>query len=250
MQEHEYRTMGEVETRHWWYRALRDMVVRDLKPLMTPGAGFNMLDAGCGTGGMLERLQAAFPQASLHGIDFSATAASWTKSRGFLQVTQASINDLPFPPASMDAVISLDVLYHAAVDQNRALAECHRVLKHGGTLILNLPAYDALRGRHDVAVAGVRRYRPGQLRELLVHAGFDVITRHAWNSWLFLPLLLRRQLSRRHAESPTGPTKGDLAPPSPWINALLAPVCALDTRMSRLLRNPLGTSLYVIARRP
>ena len=250
MRPHEYDTMRGVEDQHWWYRALRDMVVRDLRPLLKEQADAAILDAGCGTGGMLQRLREAFPAARLSGVDFSAAAVARTTARGFSGICQGSINDLPFSNASADIIISLDVLYHEGVEEAAALAACRRVLKPGGTLILNLPAYDALRGSHDLAVSGVRRYRPVALRRLLESAGFTVTALHAWNGWLFFPILLARQLSRLRPVRQSSQIQGDLRPSPPWLHALLGPICALDTRLSRRLRSPLGTSIYVLARSP
>lgn len=250
MLDHEYATMRQVEDHHWWYRTLRNMVVREVRPLVAAAPGLHILDAGCGTGGMLHRLREACPTAILHAIDYAPAAVASTRARGFPGVEEGSINQLPFDPASMDMILCLDVLYHAAVDEQLALAGCHRVLKPGGTLVLNLPAYAVLRGRHDEAVSGVRRYRPARLRALLTGAGFEVITVHAWNAWLFFPMLVLRQWSRHRRPAQPAGAAGDLTLTSPALNPLLAPLGALDTRLSRWLGNPLGTSLYAIARRP
>jgi SAM-dependent methyltransferase len=249
MLDREYGVMREVEDHHWWYGTLRDMVLRDLRPLLSALPEASILDAGCGTGGMLSRLRDTFPQARLSGIDFSPSAVAMTTARGFSGISQGSINDLPFQDASADIIISLDVLYHEGVDEAAALSGCRRVLKPGGTLILNLPAYDALRGTHDFAVSGVRRYRPAGLRRLLESAGFSVTALHAWNLWLFFPILLARQLSRFRTVREPSLTHGDLRPTPSWLRALLVPLCTLDTQITRRIRSPLGTSLYAIARR-
>ena len=48
------------------------------------------------------------------------------------------VHELTFPDESFDAVVALHVL-DAVADQPRALAELHRVLRHGGVAVLQVP---------------------------------------------------------------------------------------------------------------
>src|SRR5262249_40616432 len=74
-------------------------------------------------------------------------------------VVRGDVGRLPFADAAFDAVLSLDVLYHiAAPGDLAALREIARVLKPGGHAVLNLPAYEFLRGRHDLAIHTRQRY--------------------------------------------------------------------------------------------
>lgn len=229
----QYDLMRQVEDEHWWYRVLRGQVLQALQDLP---AGAALLDAGCGTGGMLAKLT----HHAAHGCDLAAEAVEQCRARGLERVVVSSVHAMPYADESFDAVLSLDVLYHAQVDEHLALSEMRRVLKRGGLLILNVPAFDCLRGAHDVAVDGLRRYRRGRLRRLLRTHGFEIVEAHYWNAWLFLPLLLRRWFSQDEA--------GDLALPPRWLNALLAAGGRLDAALCRHTRLPLGTSLRVVAR--
>jgi hypothetical protein len=114
------------------------------------------------------------------------------------------------------------------------------VLKRGGVLILNVPAFDCLRGAHDAAVDGVRRYRLRGMKRLLRIHGFEIVEAHYWNAWLFLPLLLRRWCSQS--------AEGDLAMPPRWLNGLLTVGGKLDAALCRHTRMPFGTSLHVVAK--
>jgi SAM-dependent methyltransferase len=175
-----------------------------------------------------------------HGCDIAAEAVEHCRVRGLERVLVSSVHAMPYADECFDAVLSLDVLYHAQVDEHLALAEMRRVLKRDGVLILNVPAFDCLRGAHDSAVDGVRRYRLRALKRLLRAHGFEIVEAHYWNAWLFLPLLVRRRFSPN--------AEGDLAMPPRWLNASLAAGGVLDAALCRRVRVPFGTSLFVVAR--
>jgi ubiquinone/menaquinone biosynthesis C-methylase UbiE len=111
-------------------------------------------------------------------------------------VLQASLEALPFDDASFDLVTCLDVLYIAGLDDRRAVRELHRVLRPSGTVILNLAAFEWLRGAHDVMVHTERRYSRGRVRKLLGDAGFRVARMTYWNAALFPILAAWRPLTR------------------------------------------------------
>lgn len=96
------------------------------------GAGGAVLEAGCGTGLLLERT-AGFAREAW-GFDLSAGMLAKARQRG-LGVVQGSITDIPFPDARFDLVYSFKVLAHVE-DIRRACAEMARVTKPGGKLLL------------------------------------------------------------------------------------------------------------------
>ncbi len=239
----EYDTMRQVEDRHWWYGILRGLALKALTARC--GAKATVLDAGCGTGGMMEVVRQARPEWALHGVDLEPEAVAHCRARGLTNVSQESVCRLPFEDGTFDAVLSLDVLYHNGVNQDDALNEMARVLRPGGELVLNLPAFDSLRGSHDVAVCGVRRYRACHVRELLETHKMSVKMIHYWNAWLFLPLLFRRQWSREVEARPV--KSSDLAMPSNLINGALSLMGRAEAWFCRGLRIPFGTSVFAVA---
>ena len=122
--------------------------VMDRLPLK---AGDRVLDVGCGPAWFWAASQGHFP-AGLH-LTLADQSEGMVKEAterctplGFASVTgqQADITALPVADQSFDAVIAMHMLYHVA-DQEKAVAEMHRVLKPGGTLAVTNNGADNLR---------------------------------------------------------------------------------------------------------
>jgi ubiquinone/menaquinone biosynthesis C-methylase UbiE len=83
-----------------------------------------LLDAGCGTGGMLQSVRSCWPEWELRGIDAAPEAVRHAQARGLSHIRQASVNSLPAEAESCDLVTCLYVLYHAQVDEKRLSVKC------------------------------------------------------------------------------------------------------------------------------
>ncbi|QYM77556.1 class I SAM-dependent methyltransferase [Horticoccus luteus] len=150
-----------------------------------------LLDAGCGTGGLMRRL-ADEKAWRWTGVDISPVAVALARERApAAEVREAPLTALPLGDARFDAVVSTDVLYHLD-DDAAAVREFVRVLRPGGVAVINVPAHPWLWSYHDVAVEGRRRYTRAGMRRLLVDAGFGVERLTHWNT-LPLPLIVARR---------------------------------------------------------
>jgi ubiquinone/menaquinone biosynthesis C-methylase UbiE len=105
-------------------------------------AGGDLLEVGCGTGLLLERL--ARVTRSARGIDLSPGMLEKARDRG-LDVRQGSAVDLPYPDASFDVTCSFKVLAHIE-DIERALSEMIRVTKPTGAVLAEFYNPLSLRG--------------------------------------------------------------------------------------------------------
>jgi ubiquinone/menaquinone biosynthesis C-methylase UbiE len=102
--------------------------------------GESVLDAGCGTGLLLEQeARAVGSEGRAEGVDFSDAMLDHARTRcsGLEQVRlqQGSIETLPFEDASFDAVSCTQTLLYVE-DMDQALLEIHRVLKPGGRIAI------------------------------------------------------------------------------------------------------------------
>ncbi len=244
----EHDAMFTSETVLWWYVALREYVLDWLRLTDTmPRAVLTILDAGCGTGGMLERLM---PYGTAVGVDLAPHAVRIARDRRGCRVAQGSLIALPFPNETFDAAVSLDVISDAGVAiEAAALDELFRVLRPGGRLLLNLPAFTSLAGEHDVAVRTARRYTTNEARALVEAHDFHVERCSYWNMALTPAIWLVRRFSRRKPLDATT-AHSDITLPAAPLNRTLLGVARLERRfLNRVPRLPFGSSLLILARK-
>ena len=103
-------------------------------------AGESVLDAGCGTGLLLEQqANAVGPDGNAVGIDLSddmlAVARKRCEPLKQVSLQQGSVEQLEFDDASFDAVSCTQTLLYVD-DFDTALGELYRVLKPGGCIVI------------------------------------------------------------------------------------------------------------------
>jgi ubiquinone/menaquinone biosynthesis C-methylase UbiE len=235
---------ARAERVHFWFRGFR----RFVEPLIAGaphGARSEILDCGCGTGHNLHMLR---KYGRAYGIDLTWAGLQCAREQGERKVARASAGQLPFPDARFDLVTSFDVLYSLPDQVERdAIREMFRVLKPGGTLIVNVAALDALRGNHSILSGEIRRYSRPDLRRRLEAGGFHV-THSTYTNLSILPMVAAVRLKQRfsgHVESQEEIT----VPPAP-INALLSGLLAIEAAALRVVNMPVGSSLLAVARKP
>ena len=234
----EYKRMFSVEADHFWYQTLHGHVLR----LLQPTSLCSVLDVGCGTGMLARRLTDA--GYAVTGLDLSPEALRLAKTRGLETLVEGSVNALPFPENSFDAIVSLDAWYHQAVNDALAACEAARVVKPGGIVIVNLPAYDWLRSHHGEIVQTARRYTRPQGKKLFTDAGLEVTFCSHWNPLLFPTIVAVRLLSRLRRDQ-----SSDVVPVTPWLNKTLRTLLAIE-RPLLSLPLPYGLSIFAVRRKP
>lgn len=242
MYPNEYRVMFELEDRYWWYRGVRTLL-RTWLNRYAPRPAL-ILDGGCGTGANLQLLQ---QYGTALGIDIAEVAIDFCRARGIApnNLALASLTELPFPNNFFDVVISLEVICNIADDQ-RAFDEIARVLKPGGRAIVQVPAYQWLWSRHDVAVGHQRRYAARDVRAKLLRAGMH-IERLTHANVLMLPVIAARRLLRRLYTDAT--IRSDLTPLPRVLNALLGAFYIAEMQLVARVDMPCGVSLIALARK-
>lgn len=219
---------------HFWHEPRTRLILETIRRArLAPGA--RILDVGCGTGEMVQRLRAEGFDAS--GID------PWAASHAGTHAIVGQAEALPAPDASVAAVCGFDVLEHA--DDAAALAEMSRVLESGGALFLSVPAHQFLWSMRDEIAGHRRRYSRRSLRRVVVEAGFEVERLFGYQFALLPALAFARLVSRRS----TGRALATEDAPSAPVNALLRAVNRTEVALGRVRRPPTGSSLLLVARK-
>jgi len=107
--------------------------------------GERILDLGCGTGVLIQRLLQVSPEIEVFGIDSCAEMLAIAKQKlpESVDLKVGSADNLPFPSNSFDVVVSTSA-FHYFRDPSQALQEAKRVLKPNGRLVITDWCYDYL----------------------------------------------------------------------------------------------------------
>lgn len=251
MQTQDYAYLYELEENFWWFVGMRDITRTLLDSNLEAGRAGRVLDAGCGTGGMMAYLTRYAAAQDIVGIDFSETALRFCVERQQQMLARASVSELPFPNETFDLITSFDVLQHVPDGKDaNAIAEFYRVLRPGGIAFIRVAAYQWMRSGHDDAIAVQRRYNLDELTAHLRNAGF-VIRRATYANTLLFPVAAIKRLiftpaGRVAAESEVKPWPQSLA----WMNGLLSVPLKLEAHALKRFDLPFGLSAICIGEKP
>ncbi|MBD2700628.1 class I SAM-dependent methyltransferase [Spirosoma sp. BT702] len=244
----EYEKMFKLEGQLWWYRNLHERVVEALEKRFGQRRDIAILDAGCGTGGMLDFLRRKGYK-NLRGIDGSADAVAFCQERGF-SVALLDMNQLPYFEVDIqyDAIVCNDVFcYFNDAQLTNILSAMAHLLRTDGILISNNNAFDLFWGEHDLAVKSTRRFTLATFERLLPMVGLRITWSTYWSfilSFLILPIRqwqqLQLKLGWRNADNP----ESDVYLPNFLVNQTLYRIARTEQKLFR--RTPFGSSLFLI----
>lgn len=248
----EYRAMFEVEENLWWYKILHEKVISEINSFANGNKQITILDAGCGTGGLLLKLQDAGYQ-NIKGFDFNDDAVAFSKSRG-LNVQKLDITNLQgvFEKECFDVIVSDDVLYQfdeAVID--KTISSIVDILKPNGIFITNNNAFDIFRGTHDIAVGSKKRFVLKDFKAYLSRIEAVSISKHHYWSLFLSPLILvvrliqKLQLKLNLVDLQN--IKSDVEMPSEFMNKLFYNICKFEHKT--LKNSPFGSSLFLVIKK-
>ncbi|MGA9362353.1 MAG: class I SAM-dependent methyltransferase [Mycobacterium sp.] len=214
------RTIPDLDIENYWFRR-HEVVYQRLAPRC---AGREVLEAGCGEGygadliaGVARRVVA---------VDYDEYAVAHVRSRyPRVEAMQANLADLPLPDASMDVVVNFQVIEHLW-DQAQFVAECARVLRPSGLLMVSTPNRVTFSPGRDTPINPfhTRELNAVELTQLLLDAGFSRVS----ISGLFHGPRLR-EMDARHGGSIIDAQIARAVADAPWTPELRADVAAVAT---------------------
>ena len=251
MQPQDYAYLYELEENFWWFVGMREITRTLLDGIVPAGGAGRVLDAGCGTGGMMSRITRYAADNSVVGIDVSETALRFCLQGQHEVLARASVSELPFAESTFDLVTSFDVLQHVPDQKDaQALAEFYRVLRPGGIAFIRVAAYQWMRSGHDDAIAVQRRYDLDELTAHFRRAGFIIRKASYANTLLFPVAAIKRLIftpkGRADAESEVKPWPNSLA----WMNGLLSVPLKIEALALKRVDLPFGLSAICIGEKP
>jgi SAM-dependent methyltransferase len=245
MEAAEYRRMAAVEKSHWWYIATRTLLRQFLLPEIVKSEGASprrFLDAGCGTGATGAWLA---EWGSVVALDHAPAKRSRSTPRRipkhncFREISEPC----NFPTRVwMPSCASRFFITRRSTEPDKAVRELARVVRPGGLVCLLEPGVRQLRRGHDRETHAARRFSRGDLEQLALGAGLEIVRSTGAYSFLIPPAWVKSKLEQRQAHS-------DLASNASGLFGLLGILAWCERQLLRFISLPFGLSVLVIARR-
>jgi SAM-dependent methyltransferase len=236
------RTVPGIAEENYWFRRHEAAYVE----LLPYCAGATVLEAGCGEGYGAGLIAAVAGRVLALDYDQPATAHV-ARHYPEVAVARANLAYLPVRSSTVDIVANFQVIEHLW-DQAGFLAECHRVLRPGGKLLVTTPNRITFTPSSDTPLNPyhTRELSSAELNELLREAGFTTERLHGLHHGPSL-----QKLDNRYGgsiiDAQLDVVMGELPGQATWPEALLADVEAIRAADFAVHGEDLDASLDLIA---
>jgi SAM-dependent methyltransferase len=233
-----YDQMADLDERHWWYRARREVLAALIRRRARPPKGGKLLEIGCGTGHNLAMLGEF---GDVDALELDASARAFAERRLGRPVMSAPLPELRGVAGQYyDLIGAFDVIEHVA-DDRAALASIATRLKPGGRLVMTVPAHQWMWSAHDDVNHHQRRYSKRALKRLVEGSPLKLEAIGYFNSLLF-PLAVAERLASRAS----GKEHSNLSLPPAPVNYLFERAFAAERGLIGRVPLPPGLSLFAV----
>lgn len=134
-----------------------------------------IMEIGCSSGFLIKDLVNSFPGATVVGADVvKEPLYRLARDLPGVPLIRFDLLRCPLPDQSVDALVMLNVLEHIEDDVG-ALKNALKLLKPGGSLVIEVPAGPHLYDAYDAELHHFRRYSATELKHKLNEAGFRAV---------------------------------------------------------------------------
>lgn len=243
MEKKAYEIVNDIQKRHWWFAARRNILFSILEKKYEKYSEGSVLDIGAGSGGNFDLLSRF---GVVTGVEMDKDALGYCKKNnlmgnfyhGFLpdglpvEITRKKYN----------LIAMLDVLEHIE-DDSGALNTICRLNDKEGMLLITVPAYQWLFSQADEFAWHKRRYTKKQLCSKLEKSGYSIVYSTYYNTLLFPLAFISRMCSKRRGANIV---KKELTI-IPGINLILKTVFSFERILIPMIKFPFGLSICVLA---
>jgi SAM-dependent methyltransferase len=214
------RTVPGLAEENYWFRR-HEVVYKGLAPRC---ADRDVLEAGCGEGYGADLI--ADVARRVIGLDYDESAVAHVRARyPRVDMRHGNLTALPLADGSVDVVVNFQVIEHLW-DQGKFVAECLRVLRPGGVLLMSTPNRITFSPGRDTPINPfhTRELNADELTELLTAEGFSMAS---MLGVFHGPRLLG--LDERHGGSIIDAQIARALADAPWPQDLLDDVASVTT---------------------
>ncbi len=248
----QFQLHADIEQRHWWFTARREIMRHLVRQVLPPATTATVLDIGCGTGANIAALADEYRTI---GIDTSSEAIALARRNqpNVEFIRGAAPDDLHGAMANVDCVMMMDVLEHVPDDLvlfSRILAES----KPGAYFLLTVPADYALWSPHDESFGHYRRYDSQRFAAIWQGLPVRQLLLSHYNARLYPLVRLIRGVNRLRGKS-SGAAGTDFSIPTAAVNRYCQRLFANEaSRLTRVMSGqakpyPRGVSLVAVLQR-
>ena len=170
------------ENKHWWFKARREILNKQIKKYSTKKK-MSILDFGSGSGTNIYMLS-KFGEVDVYEKDNKTSNFLKKKfNRNGIKIIKKC-----FSKKKYDLILAADVIEHIKNDK-KIVNNLNKILKKNGLIIVTVPAYQFLFSKKDQALKHFRRYNRNRL-EKLFNSDFKTLKISYYNSLLFIPIAI------------------------------------------------------------
>lgn len=183
----------------WFWHSQK---VDNFKRLVDKSHFNNILDVGCASGFMANKVSQIFPDSQITAIDvYQPTISYGKKHYPHIKFLVGDAHQLPFRGNSFDLVICYETVEHVEKPE-QVLKEIKRVMKKNGRAIIAMDSGNLLfrlvwwfwekTGGKAWQNAHIHPYHHQELEEIIKNAGFKIVKKHFSHLGMEVSFLLKK----------------------------------------------------------